>query len=186
MHRVTIFLMLIILFIIAGCGNPREKAGPELSATPSVTDTSIAAVTPEVTPKADAKNFSLKDLKGNTVTLAELKGKKVILLVFWATWCSYCKAEVPSLISLSDSLKDRDFQILAVSIKEKEKTVAAFVEKNKIPYTVIIDPDGKVAQDYGVIGVPTNIIIDKNGRIDYNANELPQNPRDYIESLLTQ
>ncbi|MGV8118849.1 MAG: peroxiredoxin family protein [Candidatus Xenobiia bacterium LiM19] len=186
MHRTAIFLILISAFIIAGCGNPREKAGPELSATPSVTDTSTATVTPEVTPKADAKDFSLKDLKGNTVTLAELKGKKVVLLVFWATWCSYCKEEVPSLISLSDSLKGRDFQILAVSIREKEKTVSAFIEKNKIPYTVIIDPDGKVAQDYGVIGVPTNIIIDKNGKIDYNANGLPPEPRDYIESLLAK
>lgn len=186
MHRVTIFLMLISLFIIAGCGNPREKAGPELSATPSVTDTSTAAVTPEVTPRADAKDFSLKDLKGNTVTFAELKGKKVVLLVFWATWCSYCKEEVPSLISLSDTLKDRDFQILAVSVNEKEKTVAAFVEKNKIPYTVLLDPDGRMAKEYGVIGFPTNIIIDKNGRIDYQANELPPKPKDYIESLLAR
>jgi len=180
------FFILTGILIMAGCGNTREEAVTGASATPGVTATSTAAVTPEVTPKADAKDFSLKDLKGNTVTLAELKGKKVVLLVFWATWCSYCKEEVPSLISLSDSLKGRDFQILAVSIKEKEKTVSAFVEKNKIPYTVIIDPDGKVAQDYGLIGVPTNIIIDKNGRIDYNANGLPPEPRDYIESLLAK
>ncbi len=184
MHRTAIFLLLISALIFTGCGNPRNKTGPEASVTPSVTGNSIGTKSPEVTSRIEATDFSLKDLKGNTVTLNEFNGKKVVLLVFWATWCSFCKEEVPKLISLCDSMKEKDFQIIAVNVKEKEKAVSAYVEKNKIPYTVLLDPDGKMAQDYGVIGIPTNIIIDKEGKIDYNANELPQKPREYIESLL--
>jgi peroxiredoxin len=187
MQRSVLSIVLISLLLIAGCGSQKGRTGPEASVAPSVTGTSEATKSPEPAQKTEAKDFSLKDLKGSTVTLSEFKGKKVVLLVFWATWCSFCKEEVPSLISLSESLKDRDFQILAVSVKESEKTVSAYVEKNKIPYTVLLDPDGKMAgDDYGVIGVPTNVIIDKSGRIEYSANELPRNPKEYIESLLAK
>ncbi len=126
-----------------------------------------------------APDFTLKDLSGNNVTLSSFKGKKV-LLVFGATWCPYCVAEIPDLNAFYNKHQDKDVKVIDVDIQESAAKVTAFAQKHNIKYTVLLDSDGKVANKYNVYGIPANFIIDENGMIKYSGPR----PEDGFESLL--
>ena len=146
------------------------------------------SATPEASVLADVKeiDFKLADLNGKEVSLSSFKGKKTVMVVFSATWCGYCIKEIPELTALAKAFKGKDFEILAVDIKESQEKVAAFVNKNDINYTVLLDKDGKVSSSYAVLGIPTNLIIDKKGNIVYNANGIPPKAEEYIKKIMKE
>jgi peroxiredoxin len=111
-----------------------------------------------------APDFSLKDLNGKARSLKDYRGK-VVLLNFTTTWCPYCKKDIPNLKKLHASMKGRDFELVSVYVMESQKKVADFVEKYSLPYTVLIDSDATAARMYGVRGVPTKVVVAKNGVI---------------------
>jgi len=114
-----------------------------------------------------ASDFKLEDaFSGETVSLAALKGKVVFLNV-WATWCGPCREEMPSMETLFDELKtNKDFVMLAVSQDTKGKSVVVpYVQKNGYHFKILLDPENKVGDSYGVSGVPETFIIDRKGRI---------------------
>jgi peroxiredoxin len=114
-----------------------------------------------------ASAFDLEDANsGQTVSLASLKGK-VVFLNLWATWCGPCREEMPSMETLYDEYKgNKDFVMLAVSEDTKGKTaVLPYVEKNGYHFKILLDPENKVGDSYGVSGVPETFIIDRSGRI---------------------
>jgi peroxiredoxin len=112
-----------------------------------------------------APDFTLKDLFGNEVKLSSLRGK-VILLNFWATWCPPCRNEMPHLQELYQTLRGKDFEMLAVSIDYTGKnTVAQFINNNGYTFRVLLDVNNKAASLYNVTGIPATFIIDKKGRI---------------------
>jgi peroxiredoxin len=112
-----------------------------------------------------APDFALSTLKGDSVRLADLRGK-VVFLNFWATWCPPCREEMPFMVALYQRLKERRFEMLAVSIDTKgEAAVGPFVEKYALPFPVLLDPDSKIYKLYGLTGIPETFIIDQNGVI---------------------
>lgn len=113
-----------------------------------------------------AAPFKLKDLSGNTVSLADLHGK-VVFLNIWATWCAPCREEMPSMEKLYDRLHgDKGFVMLAVSQDTAgQDKVAAYVKKHGYHFEVLLDPQNAVAEAYKVTGVPETFIIDRAGRI---------------------
>ena len=114
---------------------------------------------------APAPNFTLPDLKGKMVSLADYKDQ-VVLLNIWATWCRPCVEEMPSMEKLHQELKDEKFVILAVSIDESgAKAVRPFMKKHKLSFPALIDSAGTLNNLYRTTGVPESFIIDKQGRI---------------------
>jgi peroxiredoxin len=112
--------------------------------------------------KKEAPPFSLKDLAGNQVSLSTLKGKP-ILMIFFASWCSACKEDVPLIERFSDGKKDQ-LTILALAIDgEKEKKVQRFVKASKITLPVLLDVKEKIARTYGVRMVSTAFLINGEG-----------------------
>ena len=111
-----------------------------------------------------AIDFSTESLDGDFVNLFDFKGK-VIFLNFWATWCGPCKAEVADIDKLWDTLKDEDFVVIAVDLREKKKKVRAFMEEHGIDFPVYLDPSGKISNIYSVGGIPTTYIIDPDGNV---------------------
>ena len=109
-------------------------------------------------------DLSLKDLSGKTRSLKDYRGK-VVLLYFTTTWCPYCKKDIPGLKKLYSSLKGKDFEMLAVYINESPKKVASFVSKYALPYPVLLDSEATAARSYGIRGVPTRILVRKDGTI---------------------
>ncbi len=111
-------------------------------------------------------DFTLKDMNGASVKLADFKGK-VILVNFWATWCPPCKAEIPGFIELYDQYKDQGLVILGVSGDDDPETLKAFASEWKINYPMIVGRDEQALLDsYGPIyGYPISVLVGRDGAV---------------------
>lgn len=132
-----------------------------------------------------APDFSLTDINGKTYNLKDAKGKKTILIVFWATWCPYCVNEIPDLIKIQDKYDTKDLEVWALNIKESKEKVVSFAKKRSINYTVLLDSSGLVANVYKISGIPANIVIDKKGIIR-SAGQLPDNYEEFFDKLINE
>jgi peroxiredoxin len=112
-----------------------------------------------------APEFSLKDANGQTVRLADYKGK-VVLLDFWATWCGPCKIEIPWFMEFETQFKDQGFAVLGVSMDEDGwAAIKPYVRDRKMNYRVLLGDD-KVGTSYGGLdALPTTLLIDREGNI---------------------
>lgn len=113
---------------------------------------------------APAPDFTLKNLSGENVTLSALKGQ-VVLINFWATWCSPCREEMPALQRRYEALKDQGFTVLAVDDNEAEKDVSAFAQAYALTFPILLDPGENVVGLYRVYAFPTTFIVDQQGVI---------------------
>jgi cytochrome c biogenesis protein CcmG/thiol:disulfide interchange protein DsbE len=120
-----------------------------------------------------APAFSLPTVDGKTLTLASLRGKPVYLN-FYATWCPPCNEEAPAIGKLSQKFKSRGLVVLGVNELESAQKAREFLTKYHLPYTAVVDADGKAGEDYGVsIGLPVHVFIDRNGNVKtYRPGEM--------------
>ena len=135
-----------------------------------------------------AQDFGLPNLRGDYVKLSDYRGK-VVFLNIWATWCPPCREEMPSMESLYQRLKGRNFEILAVSIdQDGEKAVRPFVAKYGLTFPVLLDPDRKTYRLYGLTGVPETFIVDKSGivihRIIGSQNWMKKEWLDFFDRII--
>ena len=128
---------------------------------------------------AEGMEFTLESAGGGRVSLSRFAGTTPVLLVFWATWCPHCNAAVPAINDLQSRLSGR-LQILAVDYMESRKKVKAFMKAKNIAYTVLLDSDGKAARKFRVAGIPTYILLDKQGKVVYFDNALPPSLEKYL------
>jgi peroxiredoxin len=125
-------------------------------------------------------DFTLKTPTGEPVTLSGLVGRKPVLLAFWATWCPDCRESVPRLKEIHDGpLKDK-VAIVAVDFMESRDKVAAFARENGIGYTILLDEQGQVSRAYGLVGIPTYLLIDREGKVVYHDHALPDPIEKYL------
>jgi peroxiredoxin len=112
-----------------------------------------------------APDFVLTDLKGQQFRLSDHKGKKPVLIIFSTTWCTFCQQEIPRFKSLYETYAKQGLEIVNIDIQESKEKVAKFAAKHELPYRTLLDRDGTVSGVYEVQGVPTLILVDKNGLI---------------------
>jgi len=111
------------------------------------------------------RDFTLSDLDGQPVSLASFKGNSVVILDFWATWCPPCRMTMPILQKLKDSLGSRGLVILSIDQRENPATVRSFVQQNRLTVRILLDTDSRVSGAWGVTGLPTLFVIDKEGTV---------------------
>ena len=149
------------LFLTSGCGRTQSAQADARAAKQD---------TPDAEPIRFVKNpdtapaFVLNDLQGKAVSLAEAKGK-VVLLNFWATWCGPCRAEIPDLVDLQKRYADK-LEIIALATQEDDADqVRRFVLHSGINYRVAMAPDDVVREYGGIAALPTSFVIDVQGRV---------------------
>jgi len=113
-----------------------------------------------------APDFTLSDLEGGEVSLSSLRGK-VVFIDFWATWCPPCRESLPHTQSLSqhERAKSGDLVVLAVNAQEAPDKVKKFMQDNNYSFRVLLDKDGKVLDSFKVRGIPTFVLIDREGKV---------------------
>jgi thiol-disulfide isomerase/thioredoxin len=157
----SLFSLVVATWLLAGCG--RLQAA-HAEAAPAKQDTPEANIVRLVKNPDAAPAFELKDLDGKPVSLAEARGK-VVLLNFWATWCGPCRAEIPDLVDLQKRYADK-LEIIALATDEDDADeVRRFVREAGINYRVAMGSD-EVRRSYGgIAALPTAFVIDGQGRI---------------------
>ncbi len=137
-----ILCSIFLVFITAGCQAKRQSL--------SVGD--------------KAPDFTLWDLASNKVALSQLLNGKEVILSFWASWCPECRREMPHLERFSRIYKDK-IEIIGINVGESKSEIGSFVNSLGINYKILLDSRGEIAKLYGIIGVPTNVLINKDGLI---------------------
>jgi cytochrome c biogenesis protein CcmG/thiol:disulfide interchange protein DsbE len=113
-----------------------------------------------------APGFALTLFDGRAVQLEDFRGK-VVFVTFWASWCPPCRAEAPMLEATWRRLQEQGVLFLGVNTQDEEPRARAFLQEFGITFPNGRDPDGRIAIDYGVWGLPEAFIVDPTGRITY-------------------
>jgi thiol-disulfide isomerase/thioredoxin len=124
--------------------------------------------------QASAPDVTFQDLQGNKVQLSSLKGK-LVLVNFWATWCEPCRVEIPWMIDIQHRYASKGFTLLGVAMDDEgKKVVDPFVQKTRfdvggnaltMDYQILLGNDDIASQFGGLIGLPTSVLISRDGKI---------------------
>lgn len=136
--------------------------------TTEETDLDLKYAADMLKPGTAAPDFTLNDVNGNTVSLSDFKGRKVVLQ-FWASWCPDCRAEMPLIKSMQAQSDPSEIVFVAVSFDRSEEAFASYVTKNDLGGVQLYDPagmrDSAVAKSYKITWIPSLYLIDENGKV---------------------
>ena len=136
-----------------------------------------------------APDFALNTLDGKKFRLSDLRGKKVVLINFWATWCPPCRLEMPTMQQIYSEYGKKGFEVLAINIEpDAKEEIRDFVKELRLTFPVLLDPQMKVVREYRLFGLPVSILVDRKGIVrardtgyhDWTDKE----SRRHVESLL--
>lgn len=154
----------IVLIVIAACGMTVCVFGQDKKISDAVIKAFDRTGIQVMSEGIDPIDFTLPLLDGPNITLSQLKGK-VVFLNFWATWCSPCRSEMPSMEAVYQKLKNRGFEILAVNLGETESKVSAFMDEYILNFPAVLDEKQITGSYYNIRAIPTTYIIDRRGLI---------------------
>jgi cytochrome c-type biogenesis protein len=181
--------------VSASSASTAAKPAPPAELPPKAMETPTAAVSALPAPAAavrpapspllpKAPDFTLASLDGLQVTLSSYKGKKGVVLVFFATWCVNCMKEVPEIKQFAQTARKDNVELLAINYKQYPNIVERFSKSNNINYSILLDTDGKVATGkFDVRGLPHIVGINAKGDIIYRGEALPGKKAEFIKEL---
>ncbi len=133
--------------------------------TNSGLDSRLTAYRGQVQPQP----FSLMDAKGNHLEVRDFKDQ-VTVINFWASWCSPCVEEIPSLNRLKQAMQGKAFELISINYAETPQHIRNFMRKVAVDFPVLVDPTGMLAGQWNVVAFPSTFVIGPDGNIHYGVN----------------
>lgn len=127
-----------------------------------------------------APDFTLNTLKQQGVNLTAYRAGQPAILFFWATWCPHCREQLTVLHQQSPGLAAKGIRIVLVDLGEPAPQVQSYMQKNDLDFDVFLDEESVVSEAYGVVGIPTFVLVDAKGIVRAVEHEIP----DGYEKLL--
>lgn len=151
-----------------------ESLPVTVSKTDYVQPDQVSSARPDIKLRSFAGNslppaIDLLDANGHRITLLDYRGK-ITVVNFWATWCPPCVEEIPSLNRLREQMQGQPFELISINYADSPEKVREFMHRVNVEFPVLIDPNGKVSQQWNVIGFPSTFVIGKDGKIQYGVN----------------
>jgi peroxiredoxin len=154
--------------------------GIELS--PSMADTPYEALDLSVyPPHTEPPPLVSRTVAGAPISLAKLRGR-VVLLTFWASWCAECRPEMPMFERLHGDFAKQGLSILGLNVREDPAQIRRYAKALGLTFPLVLDRKGEISKSYGVIGLPTTILIARDGR----TAALAVGPRDWDSAAARQ
>lgn len=171
-HRCLPWLCYILLTMLAGCSMalaaPQETQG----------DSRLVKLD-TVREEKPAPDFSLHDRKNNLRRLSDYRGH-VVVVNFWSTWCIPCRKEMPALERTWLRINTRGGVVLGVAMQDEPADIEHFLAKVPVSFSILMDRDGEVAKQWGVVGIPMTFILNPEGQIVYKASGIREWDSDLI------
>ncbi len=111
-----------------------------------------------------APDFTLQKLSGGTIALSEFRGKKPVVVDFWASWCPNCRRDMPNLNRFYEKYKDK-VEVIGVNLQESESIIEKFISSKGISFPIALDPRGEASPAFGIQYTNTHFLIDINGNL---------------------
>ena len=163
MRQMNLLLIVAVTLILGGIGGLVWMSWQ--TAVPPQTTNSYGA--PALAQQGGTvTEFTLGSLDDGFVSLEDYDGE-VIIMNFWATWCPPCRAEMPGINRFYQAHKDDGLVVLAINEEESAEVVRPFIQANNLSFPVLLDSEGRVAQQYSTRSFPTTFIIDRDGVIQH-------------------
>jgi cytochrome c biogenesis protein CcmG/thiol:disulfide interchange protein DsbE len=160
-----------------------------LTSSPDDASISVADYRAKAVPDdRPAPDFTMPDLEsGERISLSDLEGKIVVLNV-WASWCLPCREEAPALQAVWEAYRSRGVLFLGSNYLDDRDAARAFVREFGITYPSVFDPSGRLAVDYGFVGLPSTFVIDTTGRIrfQFTGYTTGQSLRRVLDEVLSE
>lgn len=166
-RRAVVWGLCALVAVVASPASGRSDAAELLRAL------DLAAYPPGEMPPG----FSARSSDGRALSLAGLRGK-VILLTFWATWCTPCRQEMPLFERLHRGLAKEGLDVVGVNVGEDRGAVGEYQRALRLTFPLVMDPGGVIRASYGVIALPTTFLVARDGRAVARAI----GPRDWSAS----
>lgn len=166
-HLLPFLLATVVVSLLGAVACSKNGASPEEccgNTKPAVSEAGEAPTLALLKDPVDVTPFTVRDLDGKSISMADLKGK-VVLVNFWATWCPPCRAEIPDLVALQAKYKD---QLVIIGVSEDEippEEVKAFATGQKMNYPIVMSTPELSTIFKGVAALPTTFVIDPEGKI---------------------
>jgi peroxiredoxin len=122
-------------------------------------------------------HFSGSTIDTRRVSMGDLRGK-VVLMNFWATWCAGCRPEMPVLERLHRELVPQGLAVIGINAREGREAIRRYASELGLTFPLVLDPDGKINAQYGVVGLPTTFLVGRDGR----AVALAVGPREWAST----
>ena len=137
------FLLLVVTFLLAACGNDAPKA-----------NVNIGSIAP---------TFQTFRTDGGATHIPAAYFGKPLVVRFWADWCKYCEGEMKAIEAVYQRHKGKGLEVLAINAGQDKATIDAFIKKIGVSYPALLDEKSTIARSYGVVGLPTTFFIDGKG-----------------------
>ena len=136
-------------------------------------------------PGSEAPAFELSTLDGESVSLREHRGRKAVLLVFWTTWCPYCKDELLDIGEFLAGYKKEALAVLGINSgwRDSVSRTKRFQEHYGLDIPLAFDHGHEVSQRYGIRGVPTILAVDREGDVAFSGHRLSDRLSDVLDEL---